>query len=1145
MLANDRSGMGRFLRSPAFQPSGNGTHEPQTPPHPARIGSYEIVRCIGEGGMGVVYEARQANPRRTVAIKVLRSPLPSAAMLERFRHEAQALAHLRHAGLAHIYEAGVTEVTLAGGVRAEQPYFVMEFVEGTALCEFASSRALGPRERLELMARVCDAVQHAHEKGVIHRDLKPENVLVVEEGTQAQRFEGGTKARRQEGAKGFGGSLSGRSCLHALPKVLDFGVARLSIGDGGGHTKAGELVGTLAYMSPEQACGDAALVDTRSDVYSLGVMIYQLLAGRLPHELRDVPLVEAARRIREEPPPPLSTFARSFRGDVETLVARAMHKDRERRYESAAALAADIRRHLNGEPIDARRDSPVYVLGKTLHRYRWPVAACCLLVVGLAGFAVFAERVAEQNMLLARQEQQARKQAEAATALARSARDDEAAQRAVAESEMEHAQSVTGFLVEVLDLADPDVTQRSDLTVREVLERASTELDGAFDDRPEAEATLRTVIGRAYAALGEPQVARRHLERALTLREKRLNAGPADLYEVMWPLTHVLSDLSDTLAHARAGRCDRTGRQAIAETLPELAAACERLARLMTYEYPDEQARAALSQVLRIAGESLPDGDERWILVADQLFFCGLFLAPRRHPEPACGYFEQAMAIYRRMLPETNTRIVRTLGHLLTCQIAAGRDVEAEQAANKSLALIRETLPADHWYVALCKARLGACLIGQQRFDEAEPLLLEGYERVVAARGATGRLASEILRSLVRLDDDAGRPERAARHREALAAAIAGSPEYTSWVTSEEWGTCARSAFGPEQDSLIELLEQLKSELRNGGPSAGGAIAAAIDSWESLLPDEHPLSALIAEVAINWLAYETKTGVPAEALLNLSRKAVRVARASPALHPRKRAFILAQAGIQFRRQEQFLEAEGLLRGALAILESGYDSYAFADWVKAQLGVVLVGQGRFDEAEPWLLSGYQGLLDYGGPATGDTRGALRHLLDLYERTGRLDRLTEIAAQDVRQTLDAPDVRPSDQYSAAWRVVRAAGHDPETYALALQLAQRAVAALPEVDGARRTLAAALYRTGQYPAALEAVRHADELASKSRRGRRARDQLLMAMIQHRLGDEQAADAALREARRMLTHSPRHSEVDRWLLAEAEALAATAAGG
>jgi non-specific serine/threonine protein kinase/serine/threonine-protein kinase len=285
---------------------------------PAQIGPYRILSLIGAGGMGTVYLAEQDHPRREVALKVLRAVGQSADATRRFETEAETLGRLEHEGIARIYQAGA-HVT----PRGLQQYFAMEYVRGVPLDVFAREHRLSARARLELAAKVCDPVEHAHEKGVIHRDLKPGNILVTADGQ---------------------------------PKILDFGVARLTdleLRATTWNTDFSELIGTLTYMSPEQASGASDRLDHRSDVYSLGVILYELLTGRLPYAIDQRRVHEAVRAICEDEPTRLSAHDRTLRGDVEVIVSRALAKDREDRYASARALASDIRRHLAGEPIAA------------------------------------------------------------------------------------------------------------------------------------------------------------------------------------------------------------------------------------------------------------------------------------------------------------------------------------------------------------------------------------------------------------------------------------------------------------------------------------------------------------------------------------------------------------------------------------------------------------------------------------------------------------------------------------------------------------------------------------------------------------------------------------------------------------------------
>ncbi len=328
-----------------------------------QVRHYRIVSRIAEGGMGAVYEAEQDSPRRTVALKVVRPGLASPDLLKRFTHEVQILGRLHHPGIAQVYEAGLAD--------DGQPFFAMEFIRGLPLDEYANRHGLDLIARVDLVARVCDAVQHAHNQGIVHRDLKPANILVDETGQ---------------------------------PKVLDFGVARATDVDPltvAGLTQTGQLLGTPNYMSPEQITANPATIDQRADVYALGVILFELAAHRLPFHLENRPLAEAARVIVEQDPPKLGSLNPELRGDVETMVAKALEKDPARRYAAAADLAADLRRWLAQEPILARPPSALYHLRKFARRHKalvaGSVATALALIVGLIGTIFFAVGEAQQR----------------------------------------------------------------------------------------------------------------------------------------------------------------------------------------------------------------------------------------------------------------------------------------------------------------------------------------------------------------------------------------------------------------------------------------------------------------------------------------------------------------------------------------------------------------------------------------------------------------------------------------------------------------------------------------------------------------------------------------------------------------------------
>ena len=438
LLDHDEASNTAFLRSPV-QRATPASGIPET------IGRYRVTGRIGTGGMGVVYEGAQESPNRPVAIKLIRPEMISERMLSRFRNEAEILGRLEHPGIARIYEAGTAPADASGG--PDRPFFAMELVRGTPLLDHA--RGLTTRDRLRLFADICDAVHHAHQKGVIHRDLKPANILVDEEGQV---------------------------------KILDFGVARATDGDiqcVTVHTDVGQLLGTVPYMSPEQVLGDVSRLDTRSDVYSLGVVLFELLTGALPYDVRERSVPEAARIIRDEESTRLSTIMPHLRGDLEWIVAKAIEKDVDRRYDSASALAADVRRHLADEPVLAGPPSAAYRLRKLVRRNKvgaaWAAVATLLLAVGLPATI---------------------------TLTIRSLRAEQAASSA-SESwrrESDRSRLSADFLVSVLSNAVPGDAA---IIRQTLLDDASERIEGLFGDDPSDEADVRRMLGDIYSQTGD------------------------------------------------------------------------------------------------------------------------------------------------------------------------------------------------------------------------------------------------------------------------------------------------------------------------------------------------------------------------------------------------------------------------------------------------------------------------------------------------------------------------------------------------------------------------------------------------------------------------------------------------------------------
>ena len=601
LLAHDRTGT--FLNTPV--PVRLDLFVESDPAHPEQIGAYDILRPLGSGGMGIVYLAEGGRPRRRVALKVLRTGIATGSMRRRFEMESEALARLQHPGIAQVYEAGTARV---GSV--EQPFIAMELVEGSPLTEFARQHTLPTRERLGLMAEVCDAVQHAHQRGVVHRDLKPGNVLVTAEGR---------------------------------PKVLDFGVARLADRSGTAiHTLTGQLIGTLAYMSPEQVAGDPDAVDARSDVYALGVLLYELLAGRVPLNVRERAITEAARTIREDEPESLSTINRSLRGDVDTIVRKAMDKDPARRYQSASELAADLRRFLNEEPIVARPPSTLYQLRKFARRNKAIVggtaAVMVVLVGGIIGTSIGLSRALEQK-------QKASAAADAATL------------------EAEKARQVKDFLQSILTGADSPSQGAGaglDLTVREVVRRAAVRAEAELADAPEVATDVHRTIGETLSLLGEFDEATDQYR--LALEAAQGTALPTMIGSVYNSMAVMECDRGNP---AEAERLVRLGFSTMGDRLEGDADAhasmLTTLGLALDGQGKVEEARAAWESALAIAEASLPhDGEER----LSAMMNLADYLSTQGDSAKALEYVREVEQTRRRTLGVTNPIYLQTLQNL-------------------------------------------------------------------------------------------------------------------------------------------------------------------------------------------------------------------------------------------------------------------------------------------------------------------------------------------------------------------------------------------------------------------------------------------------------------------------------------------------
>jgi serine/threonine protein kinase/Tfp pilus assembly protein PilF len=700
-LAGDARGIGRFAAAPL----------------PATIGPFRIVRELGRGGMGIVYLAEQDRPRRRVAIKVLRPGVATPTMFRRFEHEADLLGRLTHPGIAQIHGAGVTEI-VEGGLAESRPYLVMEYVEGERLDEWVARSSPGTRRRLQLLAKLADAVHHAHVHGVVHRDLKPGNVIVQSSGD-----EGGEEA----GA--------------AQPKILDFGVARATEPDLEApslRTEVGQLLGTVPFMSPEQVAGDSSALDARSDVYSLGVLGYWLLAGELPYALQGRSVPEAARIIRDEEPRPLGSVDARHRGDVETILVKALEKDRERRYQSASELAADIRRHLADQPVVARPPSAAYQVRKFARRNRAVVVASVALLLVLVGAAVVATALAVRATRA----------------------------RELAEKESAKLQAVNEFVTGMLSSPDPYQAGDREVTVVEVLDRAAAQLEGGLEGTPEVEVALRMTLGNTYWSVARLDDAEEQFRTALEVQ--RAMPGDAEGH------AKVLGNLGLLLAEkGRYEEAEATFREqlerartALGPMHPEALSGLSSLAGVLADQ--DELAAAESVLVGGLDASRELTGDDRDIRLS-MLRTLGGIRYYRGDYEGAQAAFEDNVAVARDLFGDDHPATVVALDALANTLSLRGDHARAEEVSREVVAA-RRSFGDRHPDVARALGSLATVLLRKGDAAAVEPLLREALSIRREALGTEHRHTATTMSDLGWALDRLEKVEEAASlYREALA----------------------------------------------------------------------------------------------------------------------------------------------------------------------------------------------------------------------------------------------------------------------------------------------------------------------------------------------------------------------------------------
>lgn len=633
---------------------GDSEETPSTPFF-SPIPGYEMIEELQRGGQGVVYKAIQRTTQRVVAIKVMKEgPFASTVERARFDREIQILGQLRHPNIVDIRGAGMT---------AGAQYFVMDYVEGRPIDAHVLESDLDSRSILSLFAIICDAVHTAHLLGIVHRDLKPSNVRVEQEGK---------------------------------PHILDFGLAKRSHEDESRHiTTTGQFIGTLPWVAPEQTEANPAKIDARTDVYSIGVMLYHSLARSFPYDVTGS-LSDVLKRIAEDEPARLHSKRSEINDEIETIVLKCLQKDRDRRYRTAGALARDLRQYLAGEPIDAKRDSTIYVLRKQLRKHRLPVMVAFVISITIAiGFMV-------------------------STAGWRSA----ALERDAAIEARHEAEALYEFLSDTFSSVNPSLGRRSDVTVREMLDEAAAKIGDSFTREPLTEASLRTTIGLGYNALGHYATAEDHFRRALALREAHL---PADDILVAESLHHVGMSLITRTSTDEAEQLHLRALEIFVETYgeerSETAGILHGLACLYRSRRDFKQSETYFQRALAIFRNS------------NQPRSLAAILKEHASLETLQGNYDaaetklmEAIEILREVVGEGHADFADLQNSLAGLYVRQGDFSAAEPIARHALATNLKMRGEESPSTSLSMNTLAMILTEQKRFDDAEALWRKSTE---------------------------------------------------------------------------------------------------------------------------------------------------------------------------------------------------------------------------------------------------------------------------------------------------------------------------------------------------------------------------------------------------------------------------------
>jgi tetratricopeptide (TPR) repeat protein len=887
-------------------------------------GRYKLLEEIGEGGMGTVWVAEQLQPvRRKVAVKLVKAGMDTKTVLARFEAERQALALMDHPSIAKVLDGGTTD--------AGRPFFVMEYVKGVPITTYSDDARLSIADRLTLFVPVCQAVQHAHTKGIIHRDLKPSNILI---------------------------------CLYdgrPVPKVIDFGLAKamhLPLTEHTLHTAHGLMLGTPLYMSPEQAEFNNLDVDTRTDVYALGVVLYELLTGTTPLErerFRRAAWDEMLRLIREEEPLRPSTrlsgsgslpsvaaqrqmepvrLTRLVRGELDWIVMKCLEKDRSRRYDTANGLAQDVQRYLVDETVEACPPSAAYRLRKAVRKYRTALATAAtiaILLIGGTAVSIWQAVRAGRAEVQADQDRQAAVAAEKETA---SQRDQAIAEKRRADEERAVSLAVSDFLRKDL-LGQVDIENQvggsggdsrdANITVRTALDRAAKAVETKFSGQPLTEAAVRLTIAEAYTALGLYPEARRHAERSVELRTIHQGADHADTLTSRNVLAGVLFDLGLTAQSEEMYQDILVKRMdKLSPDHPDTLTSMHNLAFVYIDQGRYEQAEPLLQEVLRKRTTQL--GATNPETLGTRLNLAWLFNMKGERDKSVAEFIDIA-AVYRTIHGTDHPGFLGARNNLGLVYTIQGKHAEAETIFRELIEKWTTLKGPTHPNTLGCKMRLAQTYMARRQYDRGVPILAEVHQEMKARHGAD--------------------------HRD-------------TWAMVDELSTAYVLAGQPEK--AVPLLEKLLAKRR----------------------DESGRESLPALLVMQPLAKACLTAGQIDAALPLYAEYVAAQRTRMGADSIHFANLLSQVGMDLMSRRLGRAAEKYLRECLAIRRAKQPAAWVTFATESLLGGTLLGQKRYDEAEPLLLSGYAGLKAFNplpAPAQPFLPSSADRLLRLYEEWGK--------------------------------------------------------------------------------------------------------------------------------------------------------------